>query len=69
MSLRKSELKVGRRVMVPPGHVPGKYPWAERYGTIVEIERFHGLEAMISVRLDGESAHIISCKLVDLDHE
>jgi hypothetical protein len=55
--------------MVPPGHVPGKYPWAERYGTIVEIERFHGLEAMISVRLDGESAHIISCKLVDLDHE
>lgn len=69
MSLKESEMVIGRRVMVPAERVPDQYPWAERYGTIVEIDQFLDLEAWIRVRLDGEMAHVISCRLAELDHE
>lgn len=69
MGLRETELTVGRRVMTSLDRVPDCYPWSERYGSIVEIERFMDRPPLISVRLDGEASHVIPCRLEDLDIE
>lgn len=69
MGLREVDLRVGKRVMVPKDKVPDRRPWAERYGTIIEIERFMGAAPVISVRLDGLTSHIIWFRLEELDHE
>lgn len=69
MGLREVELTLGRRVMVPAERVPATYPWAERYGSIVNIERFMDNPPLISVCLDGEVAYVLTFRLEELDIE
>lgn len=55
--------------MVPAERTPDCRPWAERYGAIIDVERFLGCAPLASVCLDGEGGHVILCRLEELDIE
>lgn len=69
MSLKDRELVIGKRVMVPDERVPDRRPWAERYGVIVGVDQFLDCRPWVSVRLDGETAYVLSFRPEELEVE
>lgn len=69
MSLREAELTVGRRVMVPVERVRHRYPWAQRYGSIVGVDRYLDCPPWVSVLLDGEGGCVLTFRLEELEVE
>lgn len=69
MSLKDRELVVGKRVMVPSERVPDRFPWAERYGVIVDVERFLDCRPWVQVLLDGDGACVLNFRQEELEPE
>lgn len=66
--MKLEEVKVGLRVMVPYERLTEGCPWQECYGTVIQHDSFFGTPEIL-VRLDGDSARVIRCKLEELDYE
>ena len=66
--MKLDEVKLGLRVMVPFERLTEGRPWQECYGTVIQNDSYFGTPEIL-VRLDGDSARVIRCRVEELDFE